>query len=65
MASETVSHPPDVPLYLRPRTSLRLSQNAEKWESLRDEIHYLYIVENKSLAQTMQEISKKHEFAAA
>lgn len=43
----------------------RSAKNDAKWEALKDDIHYAYIVENKTLAATMNEISTKHGFTAS
>jgi hypothetical protein len=43
----------------------RLSRNDEKWESLRHEIHELYMAENNSLPKTMSLIEKKYGFKAS
>jgi Clr5 domain len=43
----------------------RLSRNDEKWESLRYEVHELYMIENNSLPTTMLLIEKKHGFKAS
>ncbi len=45
-----------------PKTPPRTSQNDQKWEFLKDEIHYRYIVENKSLPVTRNEISEAYGF---
>jgi hypothetical protein len=43
----------------------RLSRNNEKWESLRHEVHELYMIENNSLPTTMLLMEKKHGFKAS
>jgi hypothetical protein len=42
----------------------RLSRNDAKWDSLKDAIHQIYMIENKTLPETMQLIEERHSFKA-
>jgi hypothetical protein len=39
-----------------------LARNDEKWNSLKPDIHRIYITESKTLPVTMTEIEKMHGF---
>jgi hypothetical protein len=43
----------------------RLSRNDQKWESLRQEIHRLYMTEKNTLPKTMLIIEEKYCFKAS
>lgn len=42
-----------------------LSRNDQKWESIREEIRQVYMIENNTLATTMLEIGKRNHFKAS
>jgi hypothetical protein len=42
----------------------RLSRNDAKWDSLKAAIHQSYMIENKTLPETMQLIEERHSFKA-
>jgi hypothetical protein len=44
--------------------SLRRPQKKQKWESLKDDIKRIYLLENKTLQETIKEIEGKHTFKA-
>jgi hypothetical protein len=48
----------------QPQKGLRLSRNDAKWDSLKDAIHQIYIIEKKTLPETMQLIEERHSFKA-
>lgn len=47
-----------------PKPSRRAAKR-EKWESIKDEVRQLYVVEGKKLEITMAEIQRKHSFTAS
>jgi len=42
----------------------RKSKNVEKWNTLKEEIHRLYVLEKNTLPTTMKIIEKNHGFEA-
>jgi len=43
----------------------RLTQNDKKWESLREDVHRIYVTNSETLPTTMSEIEKLHSFKAS
>jgi hypothetical protein len=48
----------------QPQKGPRLSRNDAKWDSLKDAIHQIYMIEGKTLPETMQLIEERHSFKA-
>jgi len=46
------------------RRPLRGPEKKQKWESLKDDVKRIYILENKTLQETIKEIEGKHSFKA-
>jgi hypothetical protein len=44
---------------------VQLAFNDRNWESLRKDIHTIYMTENNTLPQTMTIIEEKHNFKAS
>jgi hypothetical protein len=42
----------------------RRAEKVQKWESLKPAIHYLYVLEGKTLETTMSDIEKQNSFKA-
>jgi hypothetical protein len=47
-----------------PRKVVVLSRNDQRWESLREDIRRIYMIENNTLAKTMEMIEEKYRFKA-
>lgn len=46
------------------RKNRRKSKNGEKWNTLKEEIHRLYVLEKNTLPTTVEIIEKNHGFKA-
>jgi len=44
--------------------SFRRARNDEKWDSLKEEIYYIYMTNNSTLQNTKRVIEEKHGFKA-
>jgi hypothetical protein len=47
-----------------PRKRVVLSRNNQKWESLREDIRRIYMIENNTLSKAMEMIEEKYRFKA-
>jgi hypothetical protein len=50
--------------FARFRPSKKKGENRQKWESLKDHIQKLYVAEDKTLRETMEEMEEQHGLKA-